>query len=109
MKITIVSLAFIFFVSCSCNPNEGFIIKKWHEPRSISVIVVPLLIGKVKIQQAYTVIDDEDFCIKIEGERNKKKRTLYLPKEAWGNFDVGDYYVIQNKKYTHDKVVKKKK
>jgi hypothetical protein len=101
-KITALIVICILGLSyCSDSIKEGEITKKWYEPESTIMMLMPITISNGKsfstMMVPMWIHDDEDFVIQITAYNEKKEKfqtkTLYLTEELYNSIFVGDYFV----------------
>ena len=107
--------AFILLQACSSSAlQEGTVIKKWYEPATTYLIMIPttVMIGKSTtiVMVPYTIIDGEDYCVKIQGVDEKSDtttRTLYVPLSMYDTLNVGQYICVDKNCGDEDLTYKK--
>lgn len=106
--VAIISTALL--AGCGQKIQEGEVVNKWHEPEHRWLQQVPMKVGSVTIYNQIWHVDDEDWCISIEGtnwsksEPTVERRTLYVSESQYNAFKLGDWVRVSDDVDTEDKV-----
>ena len=87
-------LAFGFLASCN-HLEDGTVIRKRHEKASMSLMFIPMKVGKATIMQQYWIYDNQDWVITIEGEKGDKmmQEDVYVTKQCYEALNCGDHWI----------------
>jgi hypothetical protein len=92
--IIAVVLTLVLLFGCSKPPlSDTQVLDKQYEPASVTMIMMPIMIGKSIMFIPYTIYDDEDFVLNVMGytdDGDRKCRRIYVDKGRYESTNVGD-------------------
>jgi len=104
----------LLLLACGSRPEEGVIIEKRHEPEARWVQTVriqtspdnPASILEIPMMH----YDTEDWILILEGEHEGKvvKRSVYVAKQEYNHFEIGDNYLLKPDAVFEDEIIKYK-
>ena len=94
----LISIIIIIILLCGCKPKlkQGRIVETRFEPRRTYVMLMPMRIGKITTFVPYTMIDNEDWVVTIEGEYKGKiiQEDFYVTEAQYNCVQKGDIFIV---------------
>lgn len=94
----LISIVMIIIIVFSCEPKlkQGRIVETRFEPRRTYVMLIPMRIGKITTLIPYTIIDNEDWVVTIEGEYEGEiiQEDFYVTEERYNCVQRGDIFIV---------------
>jgi hypothetical protein len=79
----------------------GNVVEKWHEPKTNSMMIMPIVIPSGKtyttIMVPYYIQDNEDWCVKVTGIGEKGDtitKTYYVTPAAYDTLSIGKFFCV---------------
>ena len=84
-------------------PTSGTIVDKYIEDEISWINHVPVRAGEMRWMMPAYYYDDKDWVLVIEDEKGRKGY-IYVDEQVWEQYEVGDYYSVDDDDVRVDKV-----
>lgn len=101
-------ISILFLAGCANKLKEGYVIEKWHEPRTEYMMLMPMVISDGKsvttIYTPYWIVDNEDWVVKIRGKYKGKviEESVYVGEKQYECLSVSSHLKINEDCSTDD-------